>query len=303
MAQLTVRFDLSFGTRSLRVLMASGMIFSAATEVASESVTLTTYYPAPSGVYAQMITTGNTYLARDAASNGGRVGIGNAAPQYILDVTGTSQITGDLFVSGGALGVGTLTPGFEPGPASVPGFTLDVNGTAFLGQIVTTGDNGLAPGGSAATSPADIILGSNLDGGVMHDSSIMFWSATGKHADRISQSGDMFYLSTWDQPVAFSNVVLDASGNAHSYFGSSVQVPFIVTTDGWGMMGCNEVSYTFNGPPTNCPAGTYATMTSGVIAVETVLPEYLDALGGPTTGTPPQANMLCCNCPFSGCPL
>ena len=70
MAELTVRFDLSFGVRSLRCLLIAGMIFSAATEVASESVTLTTYYPAPSGVYVQMITTGNTFLARD----GGRVG-------------------------------------------------------------------------------------------------------------------------------------------------------------------------------------------------------------------------------------
>ena len=32
----------------------------------AESVTLTTYYPAPSGVYARMITTGNTYLSRDS---------------------------------------------------------------------------------------------------------------------------------------------------------------------------------------------------------------------------------------------
>lgn len=36
-----------------------------AMELSSESVTLTTYYPAPSGVYQQMITTGKTHLARD----------------------------------------------------------------------------------------------------------------------------------------------------------------------------------------------------------------------------------------------
>ncbi|HEX4048530.1 MAG TPA: hypothetical protein VH309_11875, partial [Elusimicrobiota bacterium] len=82
MAELTVRFDLQFGARTVRFLAAAAMILSAVTEVASESVTLTTYYPAPSGVYSTMITTGNTYLARD----GGEVGIQTAAPTpgYVL---------------------------------------------------------------------------------------------------------------------------------------------------------------------------------------------------------------------------
>src|SRR5262249_40585990 len=51
-------------------------------ELSSESVTLTTYYPAPSGVYSQMITTTNTFLARD----GGNVGIGTSSPSTLLQV-------------------------------------------------------------------------------------------------------------------------------------------------------------------------------------------------------------------------
>ena len=35
-----------------------------------ESVTLTTSYPAPSGVYARMTVTSTTYLARDGGSVG-----------------------------------------------------------------------------------------------------------------------------------------------------------------------------------------------------------------------------------------
>lgn len=55
-----------------------GLFLSAfAAELGSESVTLSTYYPAPSGVYTQMITTGNTYLARDQ----GNVGVGTKSPQ------------------------------------------------------------------------------------------------------------------------------------------------------------------------------------------------------------------------------
>lgn len=48
----------------------------------SETLTLTTYYPAPYGAYAAMLTTQQTLLARD----GGSVGIGVRRPQAKLDV-------------------------------------------------------------------------------------------------------------------------------------------------------------------------------------------------------------------------
>lgn len=56
----------------------------------SESVTLTTYYPAPSGVYTQMITTGDTYLSRDS----GKSLIGTSSP------TGTAIASEKLIVNG-----------------------------------------------------------------------------------------------------------------------------------------------------------------------------------------------------------
>jgi hypothetical protein len=55
----------------------------------SENIVLTTYYPAPYGGYAQLLTTGNTYLARD----GGNVGIGTAAPNQKLHVNGVARAT------------------------------------------------------------------------------------------------------------------------------------------------------------------------------------------------------------------
>ena len=42
----------------------------------SETLTMTTYYPAPYGGYASLLTTGQTLLARD----GGSVGIGTPTP-------------------------------------------------------------------------------------------------------------------------------------------------------------------------------------------------------------------------------
>ncbi len=76
MTEITVRFDLSFSRRFLSAAGALAIMLCAVPELDSESVTLSTYYPAPSGVYTNMITTGNTYLARD----GGSVGIGSTAP-------------------------------------------------------------------------------------------------------------------------------------------------------------------------------------------------------------------------------
>jgi len=48
----------------------------------AEELTLTTYYPSPRGVYQELRTTGNTYLAID----GGNVGIGTASPGGNLEI-------------------------------------------------------------------------------------------------------------------------------------------------------------------------------------------------------------------------
>src|SRR5207249_475218 len=78
------------------LLLLSGM----AQELASENVTLTTYYPAPSGVYTQMITTGKTYLARD----GGYVDVGTTA---------ALAAGNEMAIMGGNVGIGTTAPGSE----------------------------------------------------------------------------------------------------------------------------------------------------------------------------------------------
>jgi hypothetical protein len=97
-------FDLSldYDPRVGRGLLVLAMLLATAGDLASENVTLTTYYPAPSGVYSQMITTGNTYLARD----GGSVGVGTTAPGGKLDVQGMTylsqlQTTGNNVVNTG----------------------------------------------------------------------------------------------------------------------------------------------------------------------------------------------------------
>lgn len=88
MADLKITLELRLTQRMARWGLAAALLACCAPELASENVTLTTYYPAPSGVYTQMITTANTYLARD----GGGVAIGTTVQNGALNVPGTVNI-------------------------------------------------------------------------------------------------------------------------------------------------------------------------------------------------------------------
>ena len=86
----------------------------------SETLTLTTYYPAPYGGYVALMTTGgsaanpvNTLLVRDT----GRVGIGVTDPDQKLTVAGNISQTGVIISSGagnnyfaGNVGIGITDP-------------------------------------------------------------------------------------------------------------------------------------------------------------------------------------------------
>ncbi|MDD5657718.1 MAG: hypothetical protein PHF00_10750, partial [Elusimicrobia bacterium] len=63
--------------------MAAVLLLAVAPELGSESVTLTTYYPAPSGIYTKMIVTGDPNnpdtVAAELARNNGVVSIASKA--------------------------------------------------------------------------------------------------------------------------------------------------------------------------------------------------------------------------------
>ena len=100
-----VQITMSLDRRIICATLAVAMTVSAVTEIGAESVTLTTYYPAPSGVYVQMIVTKKAYLARD----GGEVTIGQTATPGTLTVTGNSTFTGNAKISEGTLQLPSLT--------------------------------------------------------------------------------------------------------------------------------------------------------------------------------------------------
>jgi len=85
---------------------------------ADETLTITTYYPSPYGIYNELTTTGNTYLA----TSGGNVGIGTTSPAYLLDVNTGINVNKS----------GTVTSGFANG--------VSIAGWDALGYNSTGGD-------------------------------------------------------------------------------------------------------------------------------------------------------------------
>ena len=123
MANLNIRMDLRVTPAMFKCSLAGFLLFVMAPELATESVTLSTYYPAPSGVYTQMITTQNTYLARD----GGGVSIGSQnAAAGALDVENPAGTPPRNVILNAGLNVGINTTN--------PRMTLDVNGNILARQ-------------------------------------------------------------------------------------------------------------------------------------------------------------------------
>lgn len=119
----------------------------AAAAYAQESVTLTTTYPAPSGTYNQIVTTGggnrDTVLNRDGGNTvltgsgnaAGRVGIGVSAPATKLDVAGDARLTGGLSAGGSVTAAGAIKAG---GPMSVGMLAADPPGSNGMIYYNTT---------------------------------------------------------------------------------------------------------------------------------------------------------------------
>lgn len=270
MTEIKIRFDLTFNRRFISRALVAAILFGAVPELESESVTLSTYYPAPSGVYTQMITTGNTYLARD----GGNVGIGTPTPGSKLDVNGTANVSSNMTIGGNATVTGNAT----------------VNGTGLIAKYVGTGNNVF---NVADPKAADIVIGS--DSGTRHDSSIMMWSNAS--ASRIFQQSDIFYLSVWNQnPVTGAKITLAAGTGDISAAGA------LKTTQG-GVCGAPQtIAYPspVGGTTPLCP-GQYVTNVDGVYTKYYVLPVDLSKNFSPPIN--PVFNYKCCPCPTGGCTI
>lgn len=270
-------------------------------DLASESVTLTTYYPAPSGVYTQMITTGQTWLARDGggvsvgttntpssgtgmAVMGGSLAVGTITQKNELDVAGgaalgayggSSVAPGNGLIVSGSVGIGTAGPGYK----------LEVNGSGganidtYVHGRIMTGD-GSNSGGVWLDSAQNMFIGQN--GATA--AGIYVSGAAGGWALNVQESNG--YVGILNNGVYTPAAPLDVNGGIVSRQTACSAVHF---TDGAVVCG-----------------GSYATLISGFYSewVAMGTPDHATgtAEGGFPTGsggfTGSEMTALCC--PFPG---
>jgi hypothetical protein len=84
-----IHIHIEISRRRAAAIVAAALLCAGAVAM-SENLTMTTYYPSPSGVYRKLVSTTQTILARDS----GRVGIGTTAPSAAvkLDVAGPVRV-------------------------------------------------------------------------------------------------------------------------------------------------------------------------------------------------------------------
>jgi len=145
MAEFTIKLDIRITPGIFRGGLAALLLSLLAPELATEQVTLTTYYPAPSGVYTNMITTKETYLARD----GGNVGVGT--------INATAKLT--VVPPGGSAGLAVGIVAAPDSIAQIAGGNLHVGGNN-KGGVAVTSTRGYIYIDNAATVCGD----ANVDG-------------------------------------------------------------------------------------------------------------------------------------------
>ncbi len=270
MAELNIRFDIRLSPGVFRWALVALMLCAAAGDVGSESVTLNTYYPAPSGVYQYMVTTSNTFLARD----GGAVNIGYAS-------TNANSPGNSLFASD-KIGIGTQTPGMN-GAAETAGKWLafqDLNNGANTTDGITWYNESPTAYGIYRTAGA--------------------WS--GNNYQQLEMAWQTGVVIDGGTAYGKSGTVLQPNGGTVGIGANSIGAGLDVSSGGGVIMaeqtGCRELTYT-NTNGASCTGGAeYATLTGGLMVAKTVLGNFAQVnADGTVSAELNTGTMLCCPMP------
>jgi len=140
----------------------------------AEDITLTTYYPSPRGVYQELTTTSNTYLA----TQGGNVGIGTASPTQKLEVNGALKLVSNVGAFPGPAIYASQGGGVLALTGSVNGFVFNNQAdTANLVHITNTGNVGV--GTVTPTAKLDVAGNVKIADGTQADGKVFTSDASG----------------------------------------------------------------------------------------------------------------------------
>ncbi len=139
----TISLRLRLSSRWLAVLLAAGFVLAGVKSISStQDVRLSTYYPAPNGLYQQMLTSGNAYLNPNAG-NGASNPVNNTIGNYVEigpAPAGGPQMVQDKYASL-VVPSGNVAIGANSMSGIIGGYNLGVQGGLHIG--------GGVPGGQA----------------------------------------------------------------------------------------------------------------------------------------------------------
>lgn len=210
MANIRIQFDVTVPSFAFRALLTAALVLVCAPELVSESVTLSTYYPAPSGVYTQMIVTGPTVLARDSGS----VGVGTTTPAHKLDVVGDGRFSTTLDV----------------GTNETVGGNVTIAGSQTVGASQTVGGNQSVGGDLQVSGNSTITLNETVGGFLAVNGKYVKIAGGGPGCGGAWRNGDIWgtlcpggfyatfttglYVEGWSYQ-ARGNTSMDSSGDAY----------------------------------------------------------------------------------------
>jgi hypothetical protein len=240
MKSINFAVDIELSPKQLRLGMLGILMCLTATDLASENVTLATYYPSPSGVYTNMITTGDTWLARDS----GIVEIGANAVGPTTCVTQPACGT-RLAIMNGNVGLSTGTAGAKLSFNDLNDGTNGADGITWYNPAPTA--YGIFRTLGAWSAPNYQQLKLAWDTGLVFEGGTLY----GKSGTVLQPTGGKVGIGTG---VVAPRALLEVNGEAKS----------ALTT-------CGSVNYVF-GTDLSCPGGTYATWNQGFMSKYQTMP-------------------------------
>jgi|GEM_PF-1346253 len=238
---ITLQFRLT--RRNALLILAGFFLCWQPRSLGSEQLTLTTYYPAPYGGYASLLTTGQTLMARD----NGMVGVGTADPGRKLDVRFTDTATGRLVDVGNTDGsFGGLSIG-NNGVRNYVGF----NGSAGADDMVIDAQGNVGLGTTDPNPPSALLSSYKLN--VVGNASV---SLGGGQTGNLNTARNVFvgYTALGPNPLASATSAVSAgAGEGDLYVNGSIL----------GM--CEEVNYFVNAGGTSCPSEHRVFAVRGIV--------------------------------------